>query len=189
MVHHCLLHELMRMLRASPYLTQIVAVRVWQPSKRHTGGEDLFCLSMATLALVRRCSVLSTGSDILVWLGRHLVCGRISWLGSRECCIHCWPKSLGRIFARGWDFQAVWRRAFSRVVFHSPAHHVHIVICVAFLDSSVRYNPLFWYSPEKKTCGNGEHQSSWRRGSCWLLITRLCIEELVQPRKDLCHRA
>ena len=78
MVLHRLLHELVRMLRASPHLTQIVAVRVWQPSKRHSGGEDLLCLSMATVAVVRRCSVLPTFSDILVWLGRHLVCGRIS---------------------------------------------------------------------------------------------------------------
>lgn len=76
MVFDRLLHQLVRVLRASTHRAPRVAVCLRQLSRRRPGSKNLLRFPVATLAVVLRCSLLPASRRVPLLVGRHLV-----WLG------------------------------------------------------------------------------------------------------------
>lgn len=76
MVFDRLLHQLVRVLRASTHRASRVAICLRQLSRRRPGSKNLLRFPLATLAVVLRCSLLPASRGVPLLVGRHLV-----WLG------------------------------------------------------------------------------------------------------------
>jgi hypothetical protein len=76
MVFDRLLHQLVRVLRASTHRAPRVAICLRQLSRRRPGSKNLLQFPVATLAGVLRCSLLPASRGVPLLVGRHFV-----WLG------------------------------------------------------------------------------------------------------------